>query len=50
MEGGIPLVEGQRSRDKSKGQVAPPGGQVMNKYRHLADMSCTIGAFLRTSH
>ena len=44
-------VKGQRSRDKSKvkGQVVPPGGYVMNQCRHLADMSYTRGALLRTS-
>ena len=50
--GGIPPVEGQRSRDKIKvkGQVSPPGGCVMNQWRHMADRSCTSGALLRTSH
>ena len=43
--GGVPPVEGQRSRDKTKGkvQVAPPGGYVMNQCRHLADRACTSG-------
>ena len=50
VEGGIPPVESQRSRDMVTCQVAPPGGWGMNQYRHLVDMSYTSGALLRTSH